>query len=64
MNTPIEEKEEKINVGVNIPASELKEMRRVSCVDLSGPAVLAMARKGLAAEKEKEAMFSSADREA
>lgn len=46
--------EEKISVGVNVPASELAEMRRVTCVDLSGPAVLALARKGLAAELAKE----------
>jgi hypothetical protein len=46
--------EEKIGVGVNVPASELAEMRRVTCVDLSGPAVLALARKGLAAELAKE----------
>ena len=44
---------EKINVGVNIPASELAEMRQITCVDLSGPAVLALARKGLAVEKAK-----------
>ena len=51
MNTTTEEK---IAVGVNVPASELAEMRRVTCVDLSGPAVLALARKGLAAELAKE----------
>lgn len=46
--------EEKINVGVNIPPEELAEMKRVTCVDLNGPAVLALARKGLAAELAKE----------
>ena len=51
MNTTTEEK---IAVGVNVPASELAEMRRVTCVGLSGPAVLALARKGLAAELAKE----------
>lgn len=51
MNTATEEK---IGVGINIPAKELAEMRRVTCVDLSGPAVLALARKGLAAELAKE----------
>ena len=61
--TEEEEKEKKIAVGVNLYKSELAEMQRVTCVDLSGPAVLAMARKGLAAEKEKESMFS-ANREA
>lgn len=45
---------EKISVGVNVPASELAEMRRVTCVDLAGPTVLALARKGLAAELAKE----------
>lgn len=48
----------KINVGVNIPADELDEMKRMLCVDLSGPAVLAMARKGVAAEKEKAAKLA------
>ena len=47
--------DEKVNVGINIPASELAEMRRVTCVDLNGPAVLALARKGLAVELAKEA---------
>ena len=46
--------EEKVGVGVNIPADELAEMRRVMCVDMNGPAVLALARKGLAAEIAKE----------
>ncbi len=52
MNTTTQE--EKIPVCVSIPPSELTEMRRVTCVDASGPAVLALARKGLAAELAKE----------
>ena len=52
MNTTTQE--EKIPVCVSIPPSELAEMRRVTCVDASGPAVLALARKGLAAELAKE----------
>ena len=44
----------KINVGIYVPADELAEMRRVMCVDAAGPAVLALSRKGLAAEKAKE----------
>ena len=50
--------DEKIQVGVTIPTAELDEMKRMSCVDSSGPAVLAMARKGLAAEKEKIAKLA------
>lgn len=41
----------KINVGVTIDKSELDEMRAASRVDLNGPAILSMARKGLIAEK-------------
>lgn len=44
-------KQKKINVGIYIPKKELEEMRAAARVDLSGPAVLAMARKGLEAEK-------------
>lgn len=54
MNTSESKPEEKVGVGVNIPPDELAEMKRVTCVDLSGPAVLALARKGLAAELAKE----------
>ena len=62
MNTPENIEDEKIQVGVNIPAVELAEMKSVTCVDLSGPAVLALARKGLAAEKAKSAA-ATADRD-
>lgn len=41
----------KINVGIMIDKSELGEMLAASRIDLNGPAVLSMARKGLAAEK-------------
>lgn len=47
-------KDEKVNIGIAIPRRELNEMRRVSCIDRNGTAVLAMARKGLAAEKEQD----------
>ena len=43
--------QKKVNVGIYIPKKELKEMRTAARVDLNGPAVLAMARKGLEAEK-------------
>lgn len=56
MNNQLEDT--KINVGLNIPADELEEMKRMSCVDSSGPAVLAMARKGVASEKEKIAKLA------
>lgn len=46
-----EKKQKKINVGIYIPKKELEEMRAAARVDLSGPAVLAMARKGLEADK-------------
>lgn len=45
-------KNAKVGVGISIPAEELAEMRRVACIDLSGPAILSLARKGLAAEKQ------------
>ena len=54
MNNSEAAAEEKINVGINIPPEELALMKRVTCVDLNGPAVLALARKGLAAELAKE----------
>ena len=41
----------KINVGIMIEESELNEMLAASRVDLNGPAVLSMARTGLAAAK-------------
>ena len=44
----------KINVGVYVPKKELEEMRDLSKVDLNGPAVLAMARKGVEAEKNRK----------
>ena len=53
-----EPEDTKINVGLYIPTSELEEMKRMSCVDSSGPAVLAMARKGVVAEKEKIAKLA------
>lgn len=46
---------ERIQVGITLPKKELDDMRRASHVDLNGPAVLAMARKGLEAEKAKKA---------
>ena len=52
----------KINVGVNIPADELEEMKRMLCVDSSGPAVLAMARKGVIAEREKAAKLAETEK--
>lgn len=51
--------DEKIQVGVTIPTAELAEMKSVTCVDLSSAAVLALARKGLAAEKEKIAKLAN-----
>lgn len=47
--------QKKVNVGICIPKKELDEMRAAARVDLSGPAVLAMARKGLEAEKAEKA---------
>ena len=41
----------KVNVGITMYDDELDEMRMLSRVDLNGPAVLSMARKGVAAEK-------------
>lgn len=52
MNKNRPQKNTKINVGISMPAGELAEMRRVACIDLSGPAVLSLARKGLVAEKQ------------
>lgn len=48
-------KPKKINVGIYIPKKELEEMRAAARIDLSGPAVLAMARRGLEAEKKERA---------
>lgn len=42
----------KVNVGITIFDDELDEMRKVTCIDLNGPAVLSLARKGLAYEKQ------------
>lgn len=50
-----EKNKKKVNVGICIPKKELEEMRAAARVDLSGPAVLAMARKGLEAEKAEKA---------
>lgn len=47
--------QKKVNVGICILKKELDEMRAAARVDLSGPAVLAMARKGLEAEKAEKA---------
>lgn len=44
--------ENKVNVGIYIKESELEEMKDLSKVDSNGPAILAMARKGVDAEKE------------
>ena len=52
MNKNKSSKDKKINVGIAMLPSEIAEMRRVACVDLSGPAVLSLARKGLVAEKQ------------
>lgn len=49
------EKQKKVNVGIHIPKKELEEMRAAARVDLSGPAVLAMARRGLEAERREKA---------
>lgn len=50
--------EERVNVGVTIPKSELEEMKRVTRVDLNGTTVLALARKGLDLEKKHTEEFS------
>lgn len=42
---------EKINVGIYIDEDELLEMKDLSKVDSNGPAVLAMARKGVESER-------------
>ena len=44
----------KINVGIYVPKKELDEMKELTKVDLNGPAVLAMARKGVEAEKNRK----------
>lgn len=46
MKTP-----KKVNVGINLPKKELDEMMAAARIDLRGPAVLAMARKGLEVNK-------------
>lgn len=46
-------KDQKVSVGVTMPTSELKEMKRITCIDLNGTAVLALARKGLDHEKKR-----------
>jgi nitrogen fixation protein len=45
---------EKVNVGITIPKKELEEMRSFARVDLNGPAVLSLARKGLEVQKRQE----------
>lgn len=44
-------KPKKVNVGIYIDRKELDEMKKISKVDASGPAVLACARKGVDASK-------------
>ena len=48
------ESKKKVNVGICMLKKELEEMKEASKVDSSGPAVLAMARKGLESEKAKK----------
>ena len=47
--------QEKAQVCVTLPATELEEMRRITRLDTSAPAVLSLARRGLEAMKAQEA---------
>lgn len=46
---------EKAQVCVTLPATELEEMRRITRLDTSGPAVLSLARRGYEVMKAQEA---------
>lgn len=46
---------EKAQVCVTLPTAELEEMRSITRLDASAPAVLSLARRGLEAMKAQEA---------
>lgn len=46
---------EKVQVCVTLPITELEEMRRITRLDSSGPAVLSLARRGAEVLKAQEA---------
>lgn len=53
--TSNENEPEKVQVCVTLPAAELEDMRGITRLDTSAPAVLSLARRGLEAMKAQEA---------